>query len=145
MKRRGTLTLFAGCLSLLAGCPYVDYGVHSSISFDGEFQVRNAEFSVEGELEEGGAAPVKELFRDVSVRLYTASKEEFFSKQLGNLSAGGSLPVSISSARIPEFVIFDSRDFWGPNIDVTYYARDDETQYIPRVVNRRAAIPVFSA
>lgn len=143
MNRRGVIVSILGTSSI-AGCIRTEPGEYSAIDYDCEIEVIKTEFRMDGQLEEGGGAPAMEKFEDVKILLFSKSEESFLSKPLGDLSAGETLPVSVTSDRIPHYVVFDSPDFWGPNTEVTYFQRLGEQTFSTKVAAEKSDISVFS-
>lgn len=63
-------------------------------------------------------------------------------KTLGDLKANhGELNVSVTTDETPEYVIFESSDFWQERTQVEYYEKTDR-QYAIRYVTSKEELPV---
>lgn len=148
---RDTLTAIV-CLTLcvavgVSGCsllPKVED--QPVISLDQKrFEVNNSTFSLEGRLMDPGPH-TGYTFRNITVYLYSANESLILAKQVGTMELNegpDKLPrVSVESDRIPEYIIFDSPDFWG-TAGVEYYERNEQGEFGPaKIVYNRSDLPV---
>lgn len=138
-----TKSFMAGCVVisvLLAGC--VPSGDEIQLEFHGELNTTGEEFHMQGRLIITGGTVDRTVYRDVAVILYSKERTVLYRETLGDLTREHAwLNVSISTAEPPEYVIFDSRDFYHEDMKVEYLKRDDG-QYLTKRAGSRDALPV---
>lgn len=135
------LTLLLVCITVLAGCPGVEPGPGSSVTFNGQLNVTDGTFRMDGEITEAAGTGGFHRFENVTVYLYTEDGERIVAEHVGLLDARAN--VSITSERIPHYVIIDSPGFWETrNVDVDYYERQSESQFTVYTVTDRDQLPV---
>lgn len=124
----------------LAGC--VPQGESVSITYHGSINATDTQFTMEGFLSSGGGIPDRDRYRNVRVTLYSINGTVISSQSLGNLPANyGSRNVSITTSRIPQYVVFESPDFWTEQMQVEYYVNADG-EYRIEYATARSELPV---
>jgi hypothetical protein len=125
---------------LISGCGFNDQSAKGSIEYSGQIAVENGTFVMEGELVNGGVQPT--TFTNVRVHLYDADKTLLRTVPVGTIN-GRNVSVSITSDRIPTYVIIDSPEFWStPRVAVQYYVREETGEYFPGQATDRDDLPV---
>lgn len=144
MKRRTVISAIVSSFSILfAGCPRVDYPAVVTIDFDGRIEIVDSSFEMHGKLEISGGPPENDSYRDVHVNLYAEDTARIDRHSLGELRYGERLDVDISSDDIPQYVTFESPDFWGSETEVHYYEQGDDPEYSIRVITEKEELPVY--
>jgi hypothetical protein len=124
---------------LLSGCARTEPGTGVSIQFDGTFDTSDG-FHMDGEIETSGGVSPKESYRNVVVCLYFNETDQIVRERVGDLQADDQLSVSITSSRIPTYIVINSPDFWHPQNEVDYYERSDGL-YTVYTVGREEDLP----
>lgn len=129
------------CVVLLAGCSYAPRGDTVHVNYYGSIN-SSSEFHMEGHLASEGGSPEQDVFKDVTLQLYSAEGDLVASDQLGDLQADhGRLNVSITEETIPKYVVFVSPDFWREPMSVPYFTRQDE-EYVLHEATSKDELPV---
>lgn len=108
-------------LVLLAGCAYVPQGDTTEISFYGEMNRTESGFEINGSIMAGGGIPERDVYRGVSITLYSANGELLCREPVGQLTVGAGLQVTFSTQKQPKYVTVESRDFWKEPMEVDYH------------------------
>jgi hypothetical protein len=132
-----TLAIFVS----LAGCGYVPQGEEVHIGYRGTLDTSASDFRMEGNLTAGGGNSDRSVYRDVTVKLYSAEDELLHSESLGDMSTDKNLAMTVSIETIPHYVIFDSPDFWQEPMQVEYYVRMED-DYGVEYATDRGELPV---
>lgn len=144
-NRRVLLLFFASSVLLIAGCSYPT-GPGVEVTFYGSMNASDSTFTADGVLQSEGGISDVDTFRNVTIHLYAEDRAHLASEELGDLGANaGRLNVSVSMAlsTTPEYVIFNSPDFWRGDASVVYYERSgNDAPYVPREVGTRTELPV---
>ncbi|WP_152436535.1 hypothetical protein [Halosimplex carlsbadense] len=125
---------------VVSGCP-TNLPSGGYVTFNGEMNATAQGFTLNGTIENQGQGDVP-TFRNVTVYLYTTNGSLVASKSVGELSRRTG--VSMDTTAIPEFVVFDSPDFWDTeSIQVDYYeyVNESERDYTIRSVGSREQLP----
>lgn len=127
----------------ISGC-YYPQGEEVSVSFHGSLTVSDSTFEMEGHVSTGGGIPEEDIYRDVSINLYSENKQQILSRTVGDLNANhGRLNVSFESSDIPYYVTIESPDFWEEPVGVDYYVFDNDTEkYTVFVAGSKEELPV---
>ncbi|MFB9811904.1 hypothetical protein [Haloarcula sebkhae] len=97
------------------------------------------EFIMEGDLDNEGIANM--TFNNLNVYLYYANGTRIKKHHMGDLST--TVPVTIRSTQIPDYVIIDSPDFWSTSkVEVAYYEKRKSGNYTESIVTERDDLPV---
>jgi len=126
---------------LLAGCGAEPV----SIDISGEFNMTERGFRLDGEISEAGTTGGKDVYRDVVVCLIDENGQILNRTQPQNMRLSqGEKNVTVSSDRVPKYVIIHSPDFWDvPDVSVTYYTRiSDGEGFRSHVVQNAEELPV---
>lgn len=91
----------------------------SMIEFEGDFNETSDGFVMEGRLIDATITSDPQTYQDVTVYLYAENESTVREVPLGDLERA--MNVSVRSDRVPKYVIFDSPDFYGGEVDVAYY------------------------
>lgn len=128
-------------VSLLAGC-YYPTGDEVSVSLQGSVNATDASIAIDGNLTANGI-PEEETYEDVRVVMYDDQGNVLRSDHVGDLDAeSGQLRINVSTTERPEYITFESDDFWNePNIQVVYFYRADTGEYRPEVATERSELP----
>jgi len=143
-----TTTMVAvGCLlvmPLLAGCGTVPRGEVVQVTYLGSINASNGTFQMNGELSTGGGVPDREVYRNVTVQLYTNDGTRLCGVTVGDLTANhGQRNVSVEASTLPEFVVITSPDFWHGKMEANYFQREaDKNGYERQPVYSREGLPV---
>lgn len=140
MNRRLLLALCLVSSVLVAGC--VPRGDAVRIEFDGTINRTSAGFHMQGVVDTSGGIPDRDIYRDLSVNLYSKNGTLLYQESIGDLEADSpGLDVSISTDIHPKYVIISSKDFYRERMAVEYYEwRGDE--YVIQYANARSDLPV---
>lgn len=155
MNRRQYLGYGTGTLSLvMGGCGYVPEGDTVYVNLYGEegetpadvalnpITVSESEFQLRGELVADGGKLNKELYRDVSILLYSGEGSVICSHRVGDWK-GNRREVSFSTETIPTYVILYSPDFWQEPMVVDYFFYDSEREvFVSETASSRDELPV---
>lgn len=142
MDKKILLAFGMASLCLLSGCSL--FGQPEVINYVGEMETADEQFRMDGDLVNSspGDAPT---FRNVTVYLYTENGTMIESKRIGSLQRRTN--VSLRSHTVPEYVIFNSPDFWEAGgitggISVSYYEKNERGNYTERNAGSRSELPV---
>lgn len=141
---------------ITSGCMYVPRGSEVRVSLYGPtnqepgetplnpFTVSESEFEVDGELDTGGGAADRSIYRDISIRLYAEDEQLLCSYRVGNWNVSrGRTKVTFSTTHSPHYVVIYSEDFWNEPMTVHYFVFDsDRQQYIPERASSQSELPV---
>lgn len=155
MNRRQYLGYGAGVLSLfMSGCGTEPGNAPVEVSLYGEkgktpadvalnpITVTDSQFKLEGRLTAGGGTLNKDLYRDVSIQLYSGSGQALCSHLIADWE-GDIRPVSFSTDVIPTYVILYSPDFWDEPMEVDYFVHEkEEGLFVPEEAATRNELPV---
>lgn len=109
----------AGCISLPTDSEY-------EIDFDGSVEATSEGVEISGQIESDVVAAPDRDYREVAVVLADESRSVLDRETLGDMSTDlerypPRLNVDISRPCLPEFVFFDSLDFWTGDVSVEYF------------------------
>ena len=115
-------TLFASVfvvLIVLSGCSTTSVN-YNEVYYNGNLGVDNDTFRMDGVIQLGLGAQPSVNYTNVSIVLYDGNKERTRRVPIGYLSSEPgdnnlSLNVSITSQKIPKYVVIESPDFWTYN------------------------------
>lgn len=129
ISRAGFLrTVGVAVFGLVGGCVEVFPKTGIRVSFDGTLESTGDQFLVDGRLIGQGKINGVE-FEAVNVRFLDASGAQFDREVIGQWRpADGPLEFEATAQTTPEYVLFDSPDFWTsstPEITVYYWRRVD--------------------
>lgn len=139
MNSNGLLLVFLiGLLLSTSGCIFPE-STKPGIGFEGDFNETSGEFVMEGRIVDDSITSDPRTYEDVTVYFYSTNGSTIRSVQLGDLESV--MNVSVKSDRVPKYVILDSPDFYGGEVDVAYYIIR-ESGWSGRVVDTREELPV---
>lgn len=124
----------AGCITLPTDSQY-------EIDFDGRVEAASEGLELSGQIESDGVAAPDRDYRDVSVVLTDESGNVLDRERLGSISTNpdrypNRVGVDISRPYLPEFVYFDSPDFWTGDVSVEYFGLVDGAYSVRYVTSR---------
>lgn len=128
----------------LSGC-FVEGGEGGTLDFEGEIDVSDGNFAMNGHLEYDGWALTADSFRSIVIELYTEDGTLLHRESIGEMrNSSEQLDVAISFDTIPYYIIIDSPDIWGGSTDVPYYVRseDRDSGYERHLINERSELPI---
>lgn len=108
---------------LLAGCVPAGNGI--TISFNGNMNTSESGFNMDGVLVAQGGIPDQDTYSNVSVVLYSNNSTIIKEKPIGDLASEGRINVSINASESPQYIVFNSPEFWQGNNQVEYYVRNN--------------------
>lgn len=116
-------------LASFAGC-YYPTGDGVSVTFDGSVNATNTGIVIDGNVSSHGI-PEQETFEDVRVVMYDEQGTVLHSERIGDLDAESDRRrINVSASAHPEYITFESEDFWAePNIQVPYFYRSYTGEY----------------
>lgn len=125
-------TTLAGCVTVPEGdgvtvSLYPHESTNSEESILDPITVTNDSFELDGYLNAGAGAPDRDVYRDVTVRVYNSDKELICIRSVGDWAPTETPNVSIQLDSVPNYVIVYSRDFWDSPNEVKYYVYSSET------------------
>lgn len=128
-------------IATIAGC-YLPAGPGMSIDFGGPINTTDDGIEVRGELYSDGM-PDQDTYEDVRVVMYDEQGDVLHSERVGDLEAdSGTLPINVSASEPPEYVTFESEDFWEESeIQVEYFYRTDHGEYWRDEATERSELP----
>ena len=138
--QRTISAILLACIVLLAGCPGVEPGDQTSVTFLGEMNATDSGFEMNGQLVQTPGTAGFQSYDDVALKLYTANGALIHSRQLGTLEQ--ELNISVSVSEVPEYVVFTSPDFWERDNTAVSYFEHGEDIYINHMVTSRHELPV---
>ncbi len=113
-ERYHVLSLAVIICLLISGCMYVPRGGEVRVSLYGSpnqepgeiplnpITVSESEFAVEGELDTGGGAPDRSMYRGISILLYSADEQLLCSYRVGDWNVtSGRTDVSFTTKHTP--------------------------------------------
>ena len=128
-------------LVFLAGCPGVEPGPGTTVTFDGRVNVTDSQFHMGGQIAEQPGTSGFHEFEDVQVYLYTEDGSPITTEYVGTFDTRAN--VSINTTRIPYYIIIDSPSFWKiRNIEVDYYERGLDDLSTVYTATSREDLPV---
>ena len=137
---RSIATILLACCVLLAGCPGVEPGDETSVTFLGTMNGTDSGFEMDGRLVQAPGTGGFQTYDNVELKLYAANETVLHSQELGSLHQ--ELNVSVSISNVPEYVIFTSPDFWeDADTAVNHYERTDYS-YTVRSIASEDELPV---
>ena len=140
-----TIGVVFALVLLVSGCaiPGTETAPGVTVLFVGDMERTDGNFSMEGDLSLSAAFPDRESYRNVTLSLCTKDGRVFETRQLGTLPTDEDLPVSVSTDRVPYYVVFESRDFWTENefIVHSYKWYPEDEVYGIVVVGSRSDLP----
>lgn len=113
---------------------------HNTVSFSGNINISNESFTMQGEVRGCFGQVGPEECRDTRVLLYTADGSLIAAEYLGTLN--GRRNVSLTTDRIPHYVILTSPDIWEANHTTVQYLFYDEGTYLGKPIDEREELPV---
>lgn len=136
---------------LLAGCFYLPQGDEVNITFPSDdsnetspISVTETGIEVKGFLIAGGGPPDRDIYRDISVRLYAENGKLLCVERVGdwNLS-NGTKNVSFQYTNVPHYIVIYSEDFWNEPMTVEYFEYDAKTEeFLPHEAASEDELPV---
>ncbi|ERJ06798.1 hypothetical protein HLRTI_001052 [Halorhabdus tiamatea SARL4B] len=140
MSRKISLLLAIALLVPLAGC--VPSGDEVKFGFSGSINATPSEFHMDGYVSMSGGIPDRDVYHNVSIRLYNSDGEMIDSKFLGDLD-GSSDPfeIAIRDGELPTYVTIESPDFWNEKMVAEYYVKMD-SEYGVEYASSRSELPV---
>lgn len=129
----------------LSGC-FVEGGEGGTLDFEGEIDISNENFTMNGHLEYDGGALTADSFRDIVIELYAEDGTLLHREPIGEMTnANEQLDVSISLATVPYYIVIDSPDIWGGKTGVPYYVRSESRPmgYEIHHINERSELPII--
>ena len=146
------LFVVVALIALLSGCT-VPEGEGTTISIYTNNPEANStlnpivtsdhQFRLDGYLTSGGGDPDRNVYRDVSVRIYGNDSTLICVRTVGDWSGHDSKNVSVELDRIPVYVIVYSPDFWDEPMTVKYYQYDrEEGDFDTRRAYEESELPV---
>lgn len=140
MKSEMILAAALVAMLLLAGCAYFPQGEEVNLGFRGTLNASASGFQMEGNLSTGGGIPDREVYRDVTIILYSAEGVVIHRENLGDMRTDRRFAISIAIDTIPHYVVFDSPDFWQDSMQVEYYVKMD-SKYGVEYATEREDLP----
>lgn len=131
-------------MAMSSGC-FIEGTKGGSITYDGNFNISNNEFEMNGDVRFSGTNPPQERYESITLELYTEDGTLLVEEELGTLDGpSDKLPVSVSSSTIPYYIIFDSPDIWDGTTGVDYYQRSQEAHqgYQLHTATSREELPI---
>lgn len=138
MSNRWTVLLLISLLLSSSGCLFPESG-SPMVQFEGNFNSSGSNFGMEGTVRDTSITSDPPTYRNVTIYLYAEDGTLIQRVPVGTLDEGAE--VSISSDEVPEYVILDSPDFYGGEVEVGYYTRREST-WAEEIVDRREELPV---
>lgn len=133
--------VFLALLMGLAGCPGAEPGPGTSVTFDGQVNASNGDFTMDGQIVENPGTGGFHEYQDVAVVLYAEDGELITSKQVGTLDVRAN--VTLTTDQVPHYIIIDSPTFWETrSIQVDYYERGADDRYTVYSATSRDELPV---
>lgn len=125
MIRRAFLSSAVGFSAVCAGC-FIETGPGGRIRHDGSIEIAEGTFSMTGEIVVTGDFE-KSVYEDISILFYTPREEMLHTESVESLGRDiQRRSISIELRTIPEYIIFDSPDFWDGDLSVAYYTRSEQ-------------------
>jgi hypothetical protein len=134
-------------VSLFSGC-YVEPGEGTAITFYGDFQVSEGEFTMNGSIGMTGGDPSQDEYEDLYLELYSENGTLLYEERIGTLrNLSDRIDVSVSLSTVPQYVILDSSDIWDGETGVDYWVRSKEAHqgYQQKTVTERGELPITPA
>lgn len=136
--KRLSLVLLFVLLFSFSGCLIPEMS-DPTIGFEGDLNVTSDEFVMEGGIVDDSITSDPRTYEDVTVYLYAEDGSTIREVPVGDFERLSN--VSIRSDRVPRYVILDSPDFYGGEVDVVYYSIE-RTDWSARFVDTREELPV---
>lgn len=128
-------------IASLSGCYYPE-GDGVSVTFQGSVNETDSGIAIDGNLSSYDNSE-QETFEDVRVVMYDDQGNVLRSERVGDLDVEtGRLRVNVSASERPEYVTFESEDFWDePKIEVEYVYRTEDGEYGWDEATERSELP----
>lgn len=140
MKRKMALLIAVVLLSPLAGC--VPTGDEVKFGFSGQINATTSEFHMDGYVSVSGGIPDRDVYHNVSIRLYNSEGRVIDSKSLGDLDGSSDMfEITLREGELPTYVTIESPDFWNEKMVVEYYVRTN-SEYAVEYASSRSGLPV---
>lgn len=137
IKQPSFVLLFAPLLSS-SGCIWPESSP-PTIEFEGDFNQTSDEFVMEGRIIDSSITSDPRTYQDVTIEFYTEDGSLIRREPMGSFESV--MNMSVKSERIPKYVILDSPDFYGGEVEVAYYTIR-ESGWSGRVVDTREELPI---
>lgn len=144
MRKRQIALALVLASAPLSGC-FIEPGEGTMLIFHGDIGLSDGEFEMEGYVSFDAGIPSKDVYRDVSLELYAANESLVYKEDLGDIHNGTQrVNTSVTHSPPPEYVIFDSPDFWDDDTATEYYVRSEEAYrgYQVKVATESSDLPI---